>query len=166
MTRKEQLLIQGYNALTHYGCQLSADHIGTDRIMMPLSLAPALLVLAPPNGGIDGTLPKLFILSGGFFFVLFWKSRNLRNEKRLHAIWDILRYIEGELGFEAYIKLRQIMNTMQYDNGQWRKRMPGDPKLPAHDFTLKKRFAWFAFTLYGFVSLYVLWKPIALWLER
>ena len=47
LTRKEQLQIEGYRSLTEYGCQMSQDHISTDRVMIPLSLAPALWVLAP-----------------------------------------------------------------------------------------------------------------------
>ena len=82
MTRKEKLRIEGYKSLTQYGCQLSADHISTDRIMIPLSLAPALLVLAPQNGHVSG-FAKTMILVAGVFLILFWMYRNRRNAKRL-----------------------------------------------------------------------------------
>ena len=42
LNKKEQLLIEGYRSLTEYGCQMSQDHISTDRVMIPLSLAARL----------------------------------------------------------------------------------------------------------------------------
>ncbi len=166
MTENErQHLIEGYKALTQYGCQLSADHISTDRIMIPLSLAPALLVLSPPNGEIVSRWAETLILLGGVVFIWFWHHRNLRNEKRLHAIWDILRLIEAQLGFEAYLTLQRFMDTMVYDNGRWRKLTPNDQKQPKSDFTLKKYFAGFAFAFYLTVGSYVWWENIASWLR-
>ena len=160
MTENErQHLIEGYKVLTQYGCQLSADHISTDRIMIPLSLAPAFFVLAPQNGKIASQWAETLILVGGVVFIWFWHQRNLRNEKRLHAIWDILRLIEAQLGFEAYLTLQRFMDTMVYDNGRWRKLTPKDKPLK-HDFTLKKHFARFACVFYLVVLLYVWLKNI------
>lgn len=169
MTENEKKhLTEGYKALTQYGCQLSADHISTDRIMIPLSLAPALFVLAPQNDMVYSKLAATLMLSGGVVFLWFWWQRNLRNEKRLHAIWDILRSIEGQLGFEAYLELQRYMNTMVYDKGQerWRKLTRCDSKLPRHDFTLKKNFVMLASLFYVFVWVYVLCgESIAEWLR-
>lgn len=158
MTENErQHLIAGYNSLTQYGCQLSADHISTDRIMIPLSLAPAFFVLAPQNGEIAGQFAETLILVGGVVFILFWRSRNLRNEKRLYAIWDILRLIEKELGFEAYRTLKFFMDAHLFEKGRWRKP-------PMHDFKLKKRFGHAAIVFYSVVLVYVWWENIASWL--
>ena len=85
LNKKEQLLIEGYKSLTQYGCQMSQDHISTDRVMIPLSLAPALWVLAPPNGAIDGKAAETLILLGGIVFIVFWMLRNWRSEKRLYG---------------------------------------------------------------------------------
>ena len=164
MTRKEQLIIEGYKSLAQYGCQLSADHISTDRIMIPLSLAPAFYILAPPNGEIASKLAETLILLGGILFIVFWMLRNRRSEKRLSAIWDILRSIEAPLGFEAYLMLKRFMDTMVYDNGRWREPQSHDPKLPRRDFVLKEYFGWAAIGFYVVVGLfYVWWEDIVSW---
>lgn len=159
MTRKEKLIIEGYKSLTQYGCQLSADHISTDRIMIPLSLAPALLVLAPQNGHVSG-FAKTMILVAGVFLILFWMYRNRRNAKRLSAIWDILRLIEAQLGFEAHIKLKIFMESLLFENGQWRKLQSSDSKPPTHDFKLKRTFGIAVLCFYGLVLVYVWWEHI------
>ena len=158
LTRKEQLEIEGYKSLTQYGCQMSQDHISTDRVMIPLSLAPAIWVLRPLNGQFDDNWAKTFILLGGASLIVFWMFRNGRSEKRLYAIWDILRLIEAPLGFEAHLMLKRFMETMEYDNGRWRERQSHDPKLPPRDFKLKEYFGRFALAFYGAILLYV-WCP-------
>ena len=152
MTENERRhLIEGYKSLTQYGCQMSQDHISTDRVMMPLSLAPALWVLAPPNGPIDGKLAETLILLGGTVFIVFWMLRNWRSGKRLHAIWDILRLIEVKLGFETYLILDRFMDGSLFIKG----RPKGQSKItPPRDFTLKKWFGWAALAFYGLVFVF------------
>ena len=118
LTRKEQLEIEGYKSLTQYGCQMSQDHISTDRVMIPLSLAPAIWVLRPLNGQFNDNWANSFILLGGVVFIAFWMLRNRRSEKRLYAIWDILRLIEVPLGFEAhlYFTLPEVAFFEQSEN--------------------------------------------------
>ena len=141
LTRKEKLGIEGYKALMQYGCQMSADHISTDRVMIPLSLAPALLVLAPPNEGIASNWAETWILLGGFVFTTFWMLRTRRSEKRLYAIWDILRLIEGALGFEAHLTLQAFMDDPILYGGRFRR-------WTYRDFTLKEWFGWFVLAFY------------------
>ena len=150
LTRKEQLQIEGYKALLHYGCQMSADHISTDRVMIPLSLAPALWVLRPLNGQFDDNWAKTFILLGGYWLIGFWMLRNQRSEKRLYAIWDILPLIEKDLGFKAFQTLKLFMDTREFRDGRFRR-------LPSRDFTLKKWFGRLALAFYGVVFIYIWW---------
>ena len=164
LTRKEQLQIEGYKSLTQYGCQMSQDHISTDRVMIPLSLAPAIWVLRPLNGQFEDNWAKTLILLGGVSLIVFWIYRNRRSEKRLNAIWDILRLIEAPLGFEAHLMLKRFMETMELDNGRWRERQSHDRKPPPRDFTLKKYFGWFALGFYGLVLIYVWWANIVSWI--
>ncbi len=149
-SERDQLLIEGYKSLTQYGCQLSADHISTDRIMIPLSLAPAIWVLRPLNGEIDDSWAKTLILVGGFGFIVFWMLRNRRSEKRLYAIWDILRLIEVPLGFEAHLTLKLFMEDPDLYNGRFRR-------WTFRDFTLKTCFGVAALVFYGVVLVYVWW---------
>lgn len=152
MTENERKhLIEGYKSLTQYGCQMSQDHISTDRVMMPLSLAPALWVLAPPNGPVDGKLAETLILLGGVVFIVFWMLRNWRSGKRLHAIWDILRLIEVKLGFEAYLTLDRFMNGSLFVE---RRSNEQSTITPPRDFTLKKWFGWVALAFYGAVFVF------------
>ena len=150
LNKKEQLLIEGYKALMQYGCQMSQDHISTDRIMVPLSLAPALLALAPPYEHIPSPLARTLILAGGVILVEFWKRRNKRNERRLYAIWDVVSLIEKQFGFQAYRTVQLNMNAWLCDDGRFQKP-------PRHDFTLKKWFGWIALVFYV-VGVYV-WCP-------
>ena len=147
LNKKEQLQIEGYKSLTQYGCQMSQDHISTDRVMIPLSLAPAIWVLRPLNGPIDDNWAKTFILLGGCLLIGFWMLRNWRSGKRLSAIWDISRLIEVQLGFKAYRTLKTFMADPLYE------RLGKPPR----DFQLKKWFGWFALAFYGVVFVYVWW---------
>ncbi len=153
MTENERKhLIEGYKSLTQYGCQMSADHISTDRIMIPVSLAPAFFVLAPQNVEITNQWAETLILMGGISLILFWMFRNSRSKKRLYAIWDILRLIETKLGFEAYLRLLNLMKTRACHRF-WLGRI-----LPPSDFTLKFWFGVFALAFYCLVTLHV-WCP-------
>ena len=136
----------GYKALNQYGCQMSQEHLSIDRIFMPLSLAPALWVLAPPNEAIENKFVESLILLGGMFFIGFWILRNWRSRKRLYAIWDILRGIEYKLGFAAHRTLKECMDN-PFD-AQFRKR-------PPRDFRLKNWFGGIAMGFYVLVLGYV-----------
>lgn len=164
LTRKEQLQIEGYKALMQYGCQMSADHISTDRVMIPLSLAPALWVLAPPNGPINSKVAQSLILLGGVVFIWSWMRRNSRSERRLSAIWDILREIERQLGFEAYLILKRFMGAWLFQPRRFRKGRFRIQKPPKREFQLKEQFGWTAIVFYGVVLVYVWWENIASWL--
>lgn len=159
LTPEQQLQIEGYKSLSEYGCQMSQDHISTDRVMIPLSLAPAFFVLAPPTEHDVSYIAKVFILLGGTSLIVFWMLRNKRSEKRLYAIWDTLRLIEERLGFKAHRAVQQFMESRWLrDNGRFDKR------LPLRDFTLKKRFGWFGLGFYVFVLIYVSFLHAAPWL--
>ena len=163
LTRKEQLQIEGYRSLTEYGCQMSQDHISTDRVMIPLSLAPALWVLAPPNGEIASQWAETLILVGGIVFIVFWMLRNSRSERRLSGIWDILRSIETQLGFEAYLTLNQFMEAWLFHRRRFLKKRFRIEKPPKRDFQLKKYFAYVALVFYSIVLLHVWWANVASW---
>ncbi|MDE0297271.1 MAG: hypothetical protein OXN17_01395 [Candidatus Poribacteria bacterium] len=145
LTRTEQLKLEGYKALNQYGCQMSQDHISTDRVMIPLSLAPALWVLIPLKGEFENNWDKTFVLLGGASLIVFWRLRNWRSGKRLSAIWDILRLMEYQLWFAAYRTLKSYMDDPRYE------RLGNPPR----DFQLKVWFAWFALLFYGVVFSYV-----------
>lgn len=149
LNKKEQLQIEGYKALNQYGCQLSADHLSTDKVLMPLSLGPALWVLSSPVGKIPSQWAESLILVGGVLLLVFWTLRNWRSKKRLYAIWDNLRLIERQLKFAAHRTLNKCMNKRR-SSRFWLLR-----RLPPRDFTSKFLFAAFAVLFYGFVFWYV-----------
>ncbi len=136
---KEHLKLEGYKALMQYGCQMSQDHLNYDRILMPLSLVPAFLVLTSPDVHCAGKLAASLILGGGFALLLFWFFRNLRSRKRLYKTWDTLSCIEKDLGFAAYTIVHDTMK----------------PWWPLRDFTLKIIFAVVGLALYVFMFWHV-----------
>ena len=141
MTENErQHLIEGYKALMQYGCQISQDHLNYDRILMPISLIPAFLVLTSPDVHCAGKLAASLILGGGFALLLFWLFRNLRSRKRIYKVWETLCCIEKKLEFEAYSIVHKTMKT------RW----------PLADFTLKFVFIGMAILLYIAVFVMVL----------
>lgn len=143
---KDLLQIEGYKALNQYGCQMSQEHLSFDRIFMPLSLAPVYFVLVPRDEPISKFV-EILILLGGIFFIWIWRLRNRRSEKRLYAIWDILRGIEYKLGFAAHRTLKECMDN-PFD-AQFRKP-------PMRDFKVKKWFGRIALGFYVLVFVYVL----------
>ena len=136
---KEHLKLQGYNALIQYGCQMSADHLNYDRILMPISLAPPLLVLIPSNERNISQWAESCILAGGVLLLAFWVFRNIRSRARLYNVWETVISIEKDLGFPAVKKVLDATNKL------WVPR----------DFTLKFIFAGLAAVFYVFVFYHV-----------
>ena len=99
LSPKQQLEIEGYKALMQYGCQMSQDHLNYDKIMMPVSLAPAYFVLTSPAGKIPSQWAESLILVGGFLLLVFWVLRNIRSRARLYETWDKVSCLEE--GFEV-----------------------------------------------------------------
>ena len=128
--------------------------------MIPLSLAPAFYVLAPPTEHDVNYIAKVCILLGGTSLIVFWMLRNKRSERRLSAIWDILREIERQLGFEAYLILKQFMDTWLFHPRRFRKGRFRIQKPPMREFQLKAQFGWTAIVFYLVVALYVWFWPI------
>ena len=139
LTRKEQLQIEGYKALMQYGVQLSQDHLNYDKILMPISLAPALWVISSPVGKIPSRWAETWILVGGVLLLLFWVLRNIRSRTRLYKVWDTVSCIEKRLCFDAYSNVHDEMKKSG----------------TLSDFTLKFIFSGLVAVFYGYMFCHV-----------
>ena len=144
LTRKEQVQIEGYKALMQYGCQMSQDHLNYDKIMMPVSLAPAYFVLTSLDVQEAGPVAELLIWGAGVLLLAFWVLRNIRSRTRLYETWDTVSCLEE--GFEV----PGIGKVLDAIGAHWA------PK----DFTLKIVFFVLAVLLYLAVLIYVIVRAL------
>ena len=144
LSKKEQLEIEVYKGLIQYGCQMSADHINYDRLLMPISLVPAYLLLTSLDVQEAGWPAQIIIWLGGFLLVGFWAMRNIRSRARLYRTWDKVSCLEE--GFEVP-GIGKVLDAL------------GGTRIPT-DFTLKIVFAVLAVLLYLAVLIYVIVRAL------
>ncbi len=137
---KETVKLEVYKGLIQYGCQMSQDHLNYDRILMPISLVPAYLVLTSLDVREAGLPAELIILFGGFLLLVFWIMRNIRSRARLYETWDKVSCLEE--GFEVP-GIGKVLDTIA-------------PHWAPKDFTLKIVFFVLAVLLYLAVLIYVI----------
>lgn len=107
LSKKELLQIEGYRGLLQYGCQVSQDHTHYNRILLPLSFVPAVLLLTSEVlQQLDMTLAinlwrQMVIWMAGPTILTFWASRYKRTQDRLVQVLRTIREIEYRLGFAA-----------------------------------------------------------------
>ena len=96
MTEQQELILEGYRNLSFWNKHDAQAVLSFDKIFLPASIGASVLSLAKDESSY------IFVYPGAVLLLTFWLALSLRYRKRIRQRFDVMKKIEGYLGFRAH----------------------------------------------------------------